>query len=399
MTFICCLILVFGRRKAFSVGLLMPSKCQSFLFLAAALPFVAVAAPAEPSAYDRLWDRAVLLRGTSADTFQELRFTGREQFDWYAFRNGDKTDSGWANRRSRIGLKGQFLREWYFSAEFDFNLGDPHPLFNKVTDAYVKWSPGPEAAWTVGRQGVRFTLDGSTSSLVLPTIDRSAISNNIGMIEESIPGISFEGDRGKWFYRAGVFTAGSANAYFGRFDAGTIGFVSTGWHFDEQWGLQKAFVRLDFLKQSDDPQNSTGSPQSFSRNHDQAMSLSGQFTQGPWTLNVDLAASEGNGKQSDLKGLEFEPIYTFNEDWQLVFRYTYLQSKLANGIYPIRYESWVTSDHGDRYQEYYLGLNRYFYGHKLKWMIAVEHAHMHDAAADGGAYSGWGFTSGFRVSW
>ena len=377
----------------------MPSKCFTFLFLAASLPLTAAAAVPEPSAYDALWNKAVLLKGTSADTFQELRFIGREQFDWYAFRNGDKTDSGWANRRSRIGLKGQFFQDWYFSTEFDFNLGDPHPLFNKVTDAYVKWSPGPEAAWTVGRQGVRFTLDGSTSSLVLPTIDRSAISNNIGMIEESIPGISFEGDRGKWFYRAGIFTAGSANAYFGRFDAGTIGFVSTGWHFDEQWGLQKAFVRLDFLKQSDDPQNSTGLPQSFSRNHDHALSLSGQFTQGPWTLNVDLAASEGNGTQSDLKGVEFEPIYTFNEDWQLVFRYTYLQSKLANGIYPIRYESWVTPERGDRYQEYYLGVNRYFYGHKLKWMLAVEHARMHDSAADGGAYSGWGFTSGFRVSW
>lgn len=378
----------------------MPSKPATFLLLAATLPLFAAAAPVpEPSAYDALWNKAVLLKGTKDDAFQELRFIGREQFDWYAFRNGDKTDSGWANRRSRIGLKGQFLREWYFSAEFDFNLGAPNPLFNKVTDANVKWSPGPEAAWTVGRQGVRFTLDGSTSSLVLPTIDRSAISNNIGMVEESIPGISFEGDRGKWFYRAGVFTAGSADPYFGKFDAGTIGFVSTGWHFDEQWGLDKAFVRLDCLTQSDSAKNSTGSPQPFSRNHQHAFSLSGQFTQGPWTLNVDLAASKGNGTQSDLKGLEFEPIYDFNEDWQLVFRYTYLQSKSANGIYPVRYESWVTPQRGDRYQEYYLGVNRYFYGHKLKWMLAVEHAHMHDSAADGGAYSGWGFTSGFRVSW
>ena len=377
----------------------MPAKRPISLLLAAASSLAAAAPPPEPSAYDVLWNKAVLLKGTSADTFQELRFIGREQFDYYAFRNGDQTDSGWANRRSRLGLKGQFLQEWYLSAEFDFNLGAPHPLFNKVTDANVKWSPGPEAAWTVGRQGVRFTLDGSTSSLVLPTIDRCAISYNIGMIEESIPGISFEGDRGKWFYRAGVFTAGSANSTFGRFDAGTIGFVSTGWHFDEQWGLPKAFVRLDFLKQSDDPQNATGSPQPFSRNHDHALSLSGQFTQGPWTLNIDLAASEGNGTQSDLKGLEFEPIYTFNEEWQLVFRYTYLESQLANGVYPIRYESFVTPGRGDRYQEYYLGLNRYFYGHKLKWMIAVEHAHMHDAASDGGAYSGWGFTSGFRVSW
>ena len=377
----------------------MSSKRSIFLLLAAASSLAAAAPIPEPSAYDVLWNKALLLKGTSADTFQELRFIGREQFDYYAFRNGAQTDSGWANRRSRIGLKGQFLQEWYLSAEFDFNLGAPHPLFNKVTDANVKWSPGPEAAWTVGRQGVRFTLDGSKSSLVLPTIDRCAISYNIGMIEESIPGVSFEGDRGKWFYRAGVFTAGSANSTFGRFDAGTIGFVSTGWHFDEQWGLEKAFVRLDFLKQSDDPQNATGHPQPFSRNHDHAMSLSGQFTQGPWTLNIDLAASEGNGTQSDLKGLEFEPIYDFNEAWQLVFRYTYLESRLANGVYPIRYESFVTPGRGDRYQEYYLGLNRYFYGHKLKWMLAVEHAHMHDSAADGGAYSGWGFTSGFRVSW
>ncbi|NBV53773.1 MAG: hypothetical protein EBR83_09715, partial [Verrucomicrobia bacterium] len=180
----------------------MSSKPSAFLLLAASLPLMAAAAP-EPSAYDRLWDHAVLLKGTSADTFQELRFIGREQFDWYSFGNGEADRSGWGNRRSRLGLKGQFLRDWYFSTEFDFNLGAPHPLFNKVTDAYVKWSPGPEAAWTVGRQGVRFTLDGSTSSLVLPTIDRSAISNNIGMIEESIPGLTFEGDRGKWFYRAG----------------------------------------------------------------------------------------------------------------------------------------------------------------------------------------------------
>ncbi len=377
----------------------MSSQSSVLLFLAAASSVFAAAPTAEPSAYDALWNKAILLKGSKDDAFQELRFIGREQFDYYAFRNGTQTDSGWANRRSRLGLKGQFLQEWSFSAEFDFNLGDPHPLFNKVTDGYVRWSPGPEAAWTLGRQGVRFTLDGSTSSLVLPTIDRSAISNNIGMIEESIPGLSFEGDRGKWFYRAGVFTAGSANAYFGRFDAGTIGFVSTGWHFDEQWGLEKAFVRLDGLVQSNDPQNATGHPQQFSRNHDHAFSLSGQFAQGPWALNADLAASKGNGTQSDLKGLEFEPMYSLSEDWQLVFRYTYLQSKLANGIYPVRYDSWVTAGRGDRYQEYYFGLNRYFYGHKLKWMLGVEHAHMHDAAADGGAYAGWGFTSGFRVYW
>lgn len=341
----------------------------------------------------------MLLRGGPADSFQELRLIGREQFDYYDFHDGSKSASGWGNRRTRLGLKGQFLRDWFFSTEFDFNIGPQLPTFNKVTDAYLRWSPNAESSWTIGRQGVRFTLDGSTSSLVLPTIDRSAISYNIGMIEESIPGLSYEGDRGKWFYRAGVFTAGAADPYFGKMNAGLIGFVSTGWHFDEQWGLQKAFLRADYLLQGDDPQNTTGTPQMFARNHHQAASLNLQIEQKPWTLGVDLAASEGQGTQSDLHGVEIEPGYWFSDDWQMVFRYTYLESKLNNGVYQIRYESWVSPGRGNRYEEFYLGLNRYFYGHKLKWMLAVERARMHDRANDGGSYNGWGLSSGFRVSW
>lgn len=388
-----------GRSRSADPAMRISPSLRAFAAILL-LPLAAQAAPAaEPSAFDKLWSHSLLLSGTKDDFFQELRFIGREQFDWYSFGNGTDDRSGWGNRRSRLGLKGQFLQNWYFSTEFDFNVGAPHPLFNKITDAYLKWSPDATQAWTIGRQGVRFTLDGSTSSLVLPTIDRSLISYNIGLIEESIPGISFEGDRGKWFYRAGVFTSGTADPYFGKFNAGLLGLVSTGWHFDEQWGLEKAFVRMDYLLLGDDPQNSTGTPQMFCRNNQQAVSLNGQFTQGPWTLNVDLCASQGQGTQSDLHGLEFEPIYNLSADWQLVFRYTYLASKLDNGVFTTRYESWVTAGHGDHYQEYYLGLNRYFYGHKLKWMLGLEHARMYDRASDGGSYNGWGFTSGFRVSW
>lgn len=354
---------------------------------------------AVPTGYDALWARAVWVQGGSADFWQELRFVGRTQFDYYDFHDGTKQASGWANRRTRLGLKGQFAQTWSFAVETDFNIGPAQPAFNKVTDAYVRWSPSPAQVWTVGRQGVRFTLDGSTSSLVLLTIDRSAISSNIGMLDESIPGITFEGDRGKWFYRTGVFTSGAANPYFGNFNAGLLGFVSTGWHFDEQWGMAKAFLRADYLRQGNDSQNATGNPQAFLRNHHQAASLNLQLEQKPWTLGIDLCASEGQGTQSDLHGVEIEPSYWFSDDWQLVFRYTYLESKLLNGVYAIKYESRVSPGRGDRYAEYYLGLNRYYYGHKLKLMIAVERAHLADRANDGGAYQGWGFTTGFRLSW
>lgn len=368
-------------------------------FLLAAPCVLAGAETAPASPYDALWEHALLLRGAPTDFWQELRLIGRVQCDYYDFRDGERRAAGWANRRTRLGLKGQFLRDWSFSVEADLNVGPSSGVFNKLTDAYVRWSPDAANVWTLGRQGVRFTLDGSTSSLVLPTIDRSAISYNIGMIEESIPGVSFEGERGKWFSRAGVFTAGAADPYFGRMDAGLIGFLSTGWHFDRQWGVPKAFLRADYLLQGESPRNATGSPQPFSRDHRQAASLSLQLEDKPWSLGVDLCASEGQGTQSDLHGFEFEPGYWLNDGWQVVYRFTYLESKLPNGVYEIRYEGWVAPGRGNRYVEHYLGLNRYLYGHKLKLIFAVEHARMHDFANDGGAYAGWGFTTGFRVSW
>ena len=54
---------------------------------------------------------------------------------------------------------------------------------------------------------------------------------------------------------------------------------------------------------------------------------------------------------------------------------------------------------GDRYTEVYLGLNYYWYGHKLKLQSGVQYLEMRDRANDGGAYSGWSWTTGLRVSW
>ena len=55
---------------------------------------------------------------------------------------------------------------------------------------------------------------------------------------------------------------------------------------------------------------------------------------------------------------------------------------------------------GDRYNEFYAGVNYYFYGHKLKWQNGVQHVSMGDSLGnDGGKYDGVSFTSGFRLSW
>ena len=54
---------------------------------------------------------------------------------------------------------------------------------------------------------------------------------------------------------------------------------------------------------------------------------------------------------------------------------------------------------GDRFNELYLGVNYYFYGHKLKLQSGIQFGDMNDGPNDGGAYSGIAAAAGLRVSW
>ena len=93
------------------------------------------------------------------------------------------------------------------------------------------------------------------------------------------------------------------------------------------------------------------------------------------------------------------PFYNATNKLQLVGRHTFLRSDQPNGVRLASYESRIVSGRGDRYQEWYAGVNYYFYGHKLKLQTGLQHAEMRDRANDGGAYSGISWTSGLRIGW
>ncbi|MCB1089764.1 MAG: hypothetical protein KDM63_22175, partial [Verrucomicrobiae bacterium] len=93
------------------------------------------------------------------------------------------------------------------------------------------------------------------------------------------------------------------------------------------------------------------------------------------------------------------PLYDLTERVQLVLRYTFLDSSGDNGIRLSRYQNDIEPGRGDRYHDFYAGVNWYLYGHKLKWQTGVQYTTMTDSARDGGAYDGWGITSGIRISW
>lgn len=61
------------------------------------------------------------------------------------------------------------------------------------------------------------------------------------------------------------------------------------------------------------------------------------------------------------------PYLNLNEQWQVVARATFLESDGADGICLARYENRLSTERGDTFEDFYVGLNRYFKGHQLKW--------------------------------
>ena len=83
-------------------------------------------------------------------------------------------------------------------------------------------------------------------------------------------------------------------------------------------------------------------------------------------MRTDLRTRNGYLGQSNLWALMAMPFLNVTEKLQSVGRYTFIDSEDPNGIRFGTYESRIVPGRGDQYNEWYLGANYYFYGHKLK---------------------------------
>ena len=345
------------------------------------------------STYDDFWKFAEWHRNDQNETVQSVLLSGRFQYEFSAVDADQGTHEEWNVRRMRLGVRSELFHQLTVHAEADFNPQERDPFYKRLTDTYVEWGASEFFALTVGKQGVSFTVDGSTSSKELLTIDRSNLANNMWFPEEYIPGVSASGGRSNWVYQLGVYTGGSENREFGEFDGSAFGLLSLGYDFSETLGVEDARLRGDYVYQDPDSNNT------FTRQLQHVASVNFRFEVDRWGFRADFSTGSGYMAQSDLWGVMTMPFFNLTSRLQVVGRHTYLRSKDANGVRLARYESQVTAGRGDRYNEFYVGVNYYLYGHKLKLQSGVKLADMNDSAADGGAYSGIGSTTGLRVSW
>jgi phosphate-selective porin OprO/OprP len=128
-------------------------------------------------------------------------------------------------------------------------------------------------------------------------------------------------------------------------------------------------------------------------------SLHLRFDSGTFGFRSDLSGGIGYGSQSDLIGLALVPFYHLGEHFQVVGRYTYVKSFGDNGVRFARYESRIEPERGDLYNEFFIGLNWFLYGHKFKVQTGIKYTMMDGVGPEKGEYRGWGWTTGLRMSW
>lgn len=351
-------------------------------------------APKPPSTYDKIWTNVTdWYDDKSHPIVQRVLFTGRAQHD-FAMVGADQGDHDESNvRRLRFGPRITMFRNYLVHAEIEVNPQERDPFYVRFTDAYVTWQKHPKAVITVGKQSLPFTQEGATSSKELITVDRSNLVNNIWFTQEYMPGVSVSGRAAPWNYRAGVYSSGAATREFGRFNGGAFTLGLLGYDFAKKLAVREALLTGNYLYQHPDANNT------FTKRFEHIMSVHFKLEDGRFGVRTDLSKTVGYLGQRNLLGVMAMPYFNVTEKLQLVTRYTFLESDGLNGLSLATYENRVARGSGDRYNEGYLGVNYYFYGHKLKLQSGVQFAEMRDRASDGGAYSGTSWTTGLRIGW
>jgi phosphate-selective porin OprO/OprP len=347
-----------------------------------------------PSTYDKVWNAVTnWYDETENPVVQRVLFTGRYHHDW-ALVDADQGDHKENNvRRLRFGPRITFFRDFLLHAEVEVNPQEREPLYMRLTDAYVQWSQTPALFVTVGKHSAPFTQEGATSSRELLTIDRSNLANNIWFGQEYMPGVSVGGRKGVWTYRGSVYSAGAMNREYGEFNGGLFTMAVLGYDLSTTLGVREASVTGNYLYQQPDVNNT------FTRRYGHIGSVNFRFEDGRFGARGDLSTALGYLAQRDVWAVMLMPYFNATRKLQFVFRYTFLDSDGDNGVVLPTYENRVVRGAGDQYNESYVGVNYYFYGHRLKLQSGVAFADMQDRANDGGAYSGTSWVTGLRLGW
>jgi len=320
---------------------------------------------------------------------QDISLVGRYHGQYYNVDSDRGDESDWENRRFRLGAKIKFLDHFEYQAQFNIKTDyDSSGRFvDSLEETTITWEPNDKFFVEAGKQKALITREWSTSSNRILTLERSLLTNQL--IPTKAGGVVL-----------GVNDVGPISQLIGGIYSGSL---SDDWALPELDGGIGVFlsaahqltdateIRLDYFYNDGDGGNNAFKP------YEHTFSLNSESKWDKVGLMTDILYGTGLGSE-DVYGLILMPSYDITDKLQAVFRYQLADSSGDDGIrLQSRYERAAISDgggdRGDEYQAFYLGLNYYICGHKLKLMNGIEYSNL-EGKDD---FDGWTYLSGVRM--
>jgi phosphate-selective porin OprO and OprP len=366
------------------------------------------------SAYDKAWSAATLYKDEANPILQEFSLQGQFQIQYADgasstkdYNDSGRTESVWGEhfdvRRARFGFKSKWFQDWKFDAQINVDMdghddtGD-NTLYRDLYECFVTYAPSDAFNISAGKIKVKFSRDQEISSKETLPFDHAVVSNLLFPGELTGVWASGKGIADHWLYEAGIYGNDRVREFSG-FSSGAIFLGKVGYDYSKQVGLDTAVASFHYMHNTqpdlakiEDPRWTGSSTPAFT----DSIALTNDITQGRFGLTTDVLYGFGDANQSDVFGICFIPSYFIADGLQLVGRLQFASAAEADGFkLPGRYEGAAptTDGAGNTYTSAYVGLNYYFYSHKLKLMNGLEYSHL-----GGGDYDGTTFLSGLRFS-
>ncbi len=327
-----------------------------------------------------------LYKDDKNDTLQELWLLGRYhgQYHWTEASTGE-TDY-YETRRFRLGAQAKMFRKLMVHAQMVSGT-NIDPFYNGFTELWTQWAFAPEVALTIGQQKNRFTHDRNVSSRYLNYLERSMLTNMFNV--DYTPAVTLSGKVNHLTYYTGFFTNATGRDIgeaFVEFDSGYSYIAQVYYDLGKAVGADTATLYGSYIH-SDANENATNM-----NYFDNGVSSALILTKGHTSVITEVTGGFGN-EDGNAIGLNLQPSYFINRQWQLVTRYQLAGSNGDEGLNPQkRYEKPSGFEPGDLYQAGYFGVDYYIARHRLKIMNGIEYSNMSGQEA-------WTASSMIRLFW
>lgn len=304
------------------------------------------------------------------DVLQEFWLLGRYQGQYHWTEANVGESDFYETRRFRLGAQAKMLQKLTLHAQM-VSGSNIDPFYNGFTELWVQWAFSKEIALTIGQQKNRFTHDRNVSSRYLNYLERAMLTNMFAI--DYTPAITLQGVVDKLTYYTGFFTNATGRDMgesFTDFDSGYSYIAQVYYDWGKHWAFDDVTFYGSYIH-SDYNDNATNMDY-----FDNGVSSAIIAHVGKFAVIAEVTTGLGN-ENGNATGLNFQPSYFLNRQWQIVSRYQLAGSNGEQGLKPQkRYEAASGFEPGELYQAGYLGLNYYIAKHRLKLMQGLEYSNM-----------------------